>query len=914
MIFTLFLFAFLTRSDFEVDGFTYHILDSTKNTVQVVQCSKSTEDIIKIPSKVPYESKDYSVISISHTAFSGNNIRQFTTIYFPYTLEDIEAETFYEFTNLTKIGYTDENNKDIDDKLPPLLSIIHPNTFYSTSIKSVTSDSVTTLETGCFSSCSYLVTAQFSSKLEKIGDESFHGCISLTAFDIGEKVTDIGTSAFRACYALQKIDLNNVKTVYNYAFQYCASLISVNLKTVEILAEYVFADLEKLATIELPTTLTELHSYCFMRTPLTTVKGTPEKVTEIKRCFAFCESLVSVPKFENVRVINNESFYYCSKLERFETGEKLAFVGENTFSYCHNLKQFVTASKEFSVAHYAFRQCYVLQGFQFEAVVEMSNNSFESCNAFDVVDLSKSSLTCVPYHAFFRCTALKRVVLPPNMASISSVSPFAECPIEKVEFTGTNGPITIGQSFANFQSITDVVFAESCQVSLDGTFVNCVNLKTITLPTNNVALIGTFCGCSSLEKVDNFNGVVEIDGAFQNCIALSSLGQAPQIMAVGDMTFENCFSLTTLEFTNKLTSVGKSAFKNCYSLTSIGATAAIESIGEFAFSNCQKLASLHFGKLTVINDGSFTNCSSLSDISDLTSVITVGEKSFENCKSLTVIKFTNKLTSVGRSAFKNCIMLNSIGETAGIESIGDMSFSNCVKFTSLHFGSELRTIGDEAFCGCNGLVSVTFSPIEKLTVGFKSFESCESLETVYIEKASTVEISKEAFENCITLSYFNFTIIDHLTIGDYSFYGCPLNDSLSFDSKELKISHHAFSSPLLKTIEFKSEIDKLCLFEDSFTDCSGVDCVIANASLVDDVKVAFNKKVVNGEFCPSTDDSDSGSKDKKKKLIVVVGVVVGVLLLVVVIAIIVVIVRNKRNSDYQAIDDNQNTLFNTVKK
>lgn len=908
MTFPLFFLIFLSRSDFEVDGFTYHVLDQDQKTVQVVQCSKSADITIKIPNKVKNENDEYSVVSISKSAF--DKARQFSTIYFPSTLTDIEEETFYDFKNLTRIGYTDENGQDVNDTLPPLITVIRPSTFYATSIVSINSENVVNLEEACFASCSSLVSAKFSSKLETIGDESFHGCISLESFEIGEKVTDIGTSAFRTCYNLKSIDMNNVKTVYNYAFQYCASLTSVNLKNVEIIGEYVFADLEKLSTIELPSSLTELHSYCFMRTPLKTVTGNPGKVKEIKRSFAFCESLVSVPKFESVEIVNNESFYYCTNLERFETGDKLKSVGENTFSYCNKLKDFVTTSKEFTVDHYGFRQCYVLTNFPFSSVTAMSNNSFESCNAFNVVDLSKSSLTDVPYHAFFRCTGLKEVILPPNLASISSTSPFQECPVEKVTFTGTKGFVEIGLSFANFDKIKEVVFAETCMVSLNSTFANCINLLTVTLPSQNVTLIDAFSGCSALQKVVNFNSVVKLDGAFTNCMALNSLEGVSEIAAVGERSFENCQNLASLSFTNKLTSIGNRAFLNCLALTSIGDVTGIESIGELSFSNCQKITSLHHGgKITEIKDGAFQNCTLLSDFDDCTNVKTVGENSFENCESLASLKFTNKLTSIGNSAFRNCYALTSIGEPTEIESIGDFCFANCQKITSFYFNSKLTKINDCAFSNCSSLSSVTFPSLDKsLTIGSKAFESCEAIEKVFIEQAPTVIISKEAFLNCNSLVSLNFTITDLFSIGEYAFFNCPINDTITFDSKEIDVSHHAFSTTTLNTIDFTPNINKLTLFDDSFDGCSSVNCVMANSSspLIDVLKVAFNEKIINGEFCPV----DEKSK-KSKKTVIIVGVAIGVVVLILIIVIIIVVVR-KRKSNYQVLDDNQSTLFNTV--
>lgn len=107
-----------------------------------------------------------------------------------------------------------------------------------------------------------------------------------------------------------------------------------------------------------------------------------------------------------------------------------------------------------------------------------------------------------------------------------------------------------------------------------GSFENCVNLKTITIP-DGVKTIGY--------------------GAFYQCTALASVVLPDSIESISNKVFCGCSALQSVAIPAKVTSLGVSLFENCASLQSVTLPQGLTEIGFGAFRGCTALKDVYFG-------------------------------------------------------------------------------------------------------------------------------------------------------------------------------------------------------------------------------------------------------------------------------------------------------------------------------
>ena len=636
MILSCLILSILVKADFEVDGFTYHELDSDNDTakaVQVVNCSKKDELTIIIPSNVKYNDITYTVTSISTSSFSSSGITQFNSIYFPYTLKDIEESAFQKFSNLAKIGYINENNQKIEDTLPPQLSILNKDVFSYTSITTINVNNVASLRsafsncqnltkvvlpqvpfelvstfsscsnlvtvenfeyctsiTGGFNSCSELSSLAYAPNLNTIGDYSFYGCEKLTEFEFSEGLSEIGDSAFFGCKNIKSIDLKNVKIVGSSAFRSCIRVSTLNIPKVEEIGRLAFSYIQSLTEIELPSTIKVLDDFCFTETAVIHITGNPELITELGSSFTGCKDLVSLPVFKSLKIIRSEALKKCNQLEKFECGDQLSEIWSNGLE-SSGIKQFITTSKSVRLSGEAFLNCARLSSFDFSIISEISNNAFEGCVSLDVIDFSKSSITELPWQTFYSCGDLSRVILPPNISEFSILA-FEECSIHTIEFSNTGTTtLNLRNAFSEYDvELIEAIFSPNCKVNLDHTFCNCHNLSRVVLPQVPYELPNTFSSCSNLSIVENFKYCTSIVSGFANCTKLAHLEPAPSLSNIGDFSFYKCEllqSVTLSDIPSASLTIGKSAFESCHSLSSFDFSLWHDiSVGERAFADC----------------------------------------------------------------------------------------------------------------------------------------------------------------------------------------------------------------------------------------------------------------------------------------------------------------------------------------
>ena len=265
-----------------------------------------------------------------------------------------------------------------------------------------------------------------------------------------------------------------------------------------------------------------------------------------------------------------------------------------------------------------------------DGVKTIEDSCFTNRSLLEAVILP-DSVTELGEEAFWRCAALKRVVLK-NVAQIKQ-STFYECSALE--------SISLGTKVTEIGSLA---------------FANCVKLQSVTIPT-------------SLLRIDNL--------AFNGCTSLENitLSNAERLSIIGEKAFADCSSLKAIYLPASADDVGKSAFEGCTSLeylsmSRIGYNTKAGFIGYFfgasSYHDNSKYvpASLKYvsvGNENVTMNYAFYGCKNIETVVFGPLVKYIGQSCFQGCTALTSVKIMNyNGISIYGSAFEGCTNLNKI--------------------------------------------------------------------------------------------------------------------------------------------------------------------------------------------------------------------------------------------------------------
>ena len=429
----IFCLSIFVKADFDYQGLIYHVLESETNEVQVVNCSITNSTLV-IPPTVENEQTKYTVISIATEAFSSSNISLFETIYFPYTLSDIESRTFMEFPNLKRIGYINENYEQINDTLPPL---------------------ITKLNSYVFQSCKYITNIDFNNVVE-IGTRCFENCIRLTNVNL-RVVEIIGPYALASIQLLQNIELpKTLKQIQEYAFVKTA-LVNV--------------------TGEVPNLETIITGF-YLCSDLVRVPEFPGLLHFESQAFASCYNLKEIHCGPKLETIYSSSFMGCINLEIFTTESTNYLISGEAFSHCTSLKTFIFDGAT-EILNNAFEACESLD------VIDLSRSQIEFVNwqVFeDCGDLSSvilpPKITDFSLFAFDGCN-IHSITFTGTADTLDLTEAFSyyDGDLYEVIFDPSCNVI-LDSAFKHCYNLSHVVLPTT-NYTLVGTFSNCANLSHI---------------------------------------------------------------------------------------------------------------------------------------------------------------------------------------------------------------------------------------------------------------------------------------------------------------------------------------------------------------------------------------------------------------------------------------------------
>ncbi len=220
-------------------------------------------------------------------------------------------------------------------------------------------------------------------------------------------------------------------------------------------------------------------------------------------------------------------------------------------------------------------------------------------------------------------------------------------------------------SFESAPTVKELVIPESVKLIGENAFLNCKELRSITL--------------GGVETIDS--------AAFRGCEKLESLTLPDGLFTVGSSAFAGCKSLKTVSGGKNIKMLGRAAFEGCSSLSEIRLSSSLKNIPGYLFSECTSLKSI------IIPE----------------SVSNIGGYSFNACSSLSTVTVPSGVTGISEGAFKYCRGLKSAVIESGVKSIGDSAFYNCKNMTSIAIPSSITNIGAKAFEYCGTLEDIYYS-------------------------------------------------------------------------------------------------------------------------------------------------------------------------------------------------------------
>ena len=573
-----------------------------------------------------------------------------------------------------------------------------------------------------------------------------------------DTLTTIGTNAFRSCSLLTTIAIGNgVNSIGNYAFQSCTALTSVTIPdSVTYIGEYAFRSCTALTSVTIPGSVTSIKQGVFYSCSALTSVTIPGSVTSIQLgAFFYCTSLTSVTIPDNVTSIGDYAFQSCTSLTSVTIPDNVTSIGKNAFQSCTSLTSVTIPGSVTSIGDYTFQSCTSLTSVTIPgSVTSIGDYAFYSCTSLTSVTIPDSVIS-IGTRAFYSCTALTAITVDPDNVNYANnaddgvlynktITKLIQYPIgnERTSFTIPGSVTSIGDYAFAGTRLTSVTIPANVTSIGSNVFYSCSSLTSITFhglvaPTSvaanwiqnvPVAVRGyaysasnfpdTGSGFYGLTMGDHIpiylytvnDGKATITGCTDvvGDITIPSLLGGYEVVAIGDSAFATNILLTSVVIPNSVTSIGDYAFQSCTALTSLTIGNGVTTIGDRAFDSCTSLTSLTIPNgVTSIGDSAFLYCTALPAITvdpdNVNYANNAGDGVLYNKAITTLIQYPkgnvqtsftvpDSVTTIGQSAFYYCFSLTSVTIGNSVTTIGQSAFYYCISLTSMIFlGHDVPT-------------------------------------------------------------------------------------------------------------------------------------------------------------------------------------------------------------------------------
>ena len=317
----------------------------------------------------------------------------------------------------------------------------------------------------------------------------------LTSVSLSEGVTTVGSSTFYGLTNLSKVSLpNTITQIHSRAFEGCDTLTDIIIpSTVTTIGAFAFEG-TSISSLHIPSSVTNIGMGAFMIPDLAwIIVESGNAVYESRNSNAViasatntlvvgCQNTV-IP--DGIVTIGNRSF--CSnRIESIFLPSSVTIIDEFAFASCDLLTSVNIPDNVTSIGDYAFSDC-----------------------AFSSITLP-NGLTSIGQHAFDGCASLQSITIPASVAYIG-IQTFSSC--ASLTSMVVNSDNTHYDSRDNCHAIIETAtntLISGCQstiipntvTKLDwGAFYHCDALTQITIPSSVVSMDGSFIYCDNLETV-----------------------------------------------------------------------------------------------------------------------------------------------------------------------------------------------------------------------------------------------------------------------------------------------------------------------------------------------------------------------------------------------------------------------------
>ena len=602
-----------------------------------------------------------------------------------------------------------------------ITDIIIPSTVNGITVKGI--------DDGVFSGHKELISVQFPSTLEWIGNSAFENASLGSSRKDGHlvipaNVIQIGHDAFKGCNALGTVTFEEGSTPVKFisswgkgnTFTSCAALTTIELSNrIDVLPGYFANECPLLSTVNWSGTVKEIGERAFEKDVVLDSTDLSGTVTETIGDYAFsgCTGFGLVKFPETLINIGNGAFAKTLMGKRSAAGQlvipaSVAYIGYNAFEACVYLES-VTFNDQ--------------AGADVTAIDFGSSwgkgETFAGCEALKTITLSNKTVNLPPTFAH-NCPALSTV----NWSKALKV-------IDEKAFE--NDPVLNSPDMSN----------TALETIGDGAFSSCKALQCVKLPESlktigNSAFQGTSMGTASAHGDLVIPSAVTYIGhyAFEKCEFLGSVTFKPytgeaalDAMEFGEswghgQTFAHCNVLKSITMSNRLAVIPAEFAMECESLKTVKWGSTITEIGDKAFYHD-----------AVLNSPDFSG----------TTLKTIGASVFEGCTSFGLAVFPKSLKSIGASAFTETAM--------GTQEAGGV----------LVISEEVSYVGAYAFCKCaylSGVVVEDYTgdgalPVLTFATSWghgQNFADCPMLEEIIIgDRVKTIPYEFAAYDPSLTM-------------------------------------------------------------------------------------------------------------------------------------------------------------------
>lgn len=372
---------------------------------------------------------------------------------------------------------------------------------------------------------------------------------NLVKLKVGRNVREMPSNCFSNCKNLETVEWNAV-SMEDAGTPFASSVTQITFgKDVERIPENLCSKLKNLTSVVLPESLKEIGGSAFSYTGLKSVH-IPDRVKSIESyVFEGCEALKEAVMGKEINYIGYSAFNSCSALENIVIPENVDSIAGFAFSDCSALTSIVIPDNVEVIDDHAFSDCEKLVSLTMgKKVRKIDYRAFDDCTALDSVywnaeafrgngsegvlphtfrkivfgesveyvpvGLCKdnanltmvkmgSHIRTIGASAFKQCTALKEVVLPPDVASIEESAFYGCTALQAVDFpasleyigntafanTGLTSLFILSTvksfgtyAFSQNKELEWVVIAKDPFQHPNGLFGSCDKLQAIYLP------------------------------------------------------------------------------------------------------------------------------------------------------------------------------------------------------------------------------------------------------------------------------------------------------------------------------------------------------------------------------------------------------------------------------------------------